>query len=324
MHDLDDVRIFERVVALKSFTTAAKTLSLPKSTVSRAVGRLEATVGVRLINRTTRDFALTPAGEILAARCIQPLSELSASVDYVRGLSQPLRGPLRISCGVAWGYHILADQLPEFVRAYPLIDVQVDVTSRVTDLVGDRIDVAIRMGAIPDSSIVAVRLGSMSRLLCAAPAYLKGRSAPRDPQDLTMHDVIEMPGSDGRSRTLAFAREDRTAEVKIRPRLTINDALAIHRLVKSGVGISVISNYLCVPDIKKGTLIHLLRDWILPPVDVSLVFPSKKELSPVVRAFVEFMKSANGPNAVWRDHLLPSGSPPMRRSNHDRRRPASR
>lgn len=313
MHDLDDVRIFERVVAFKSFTTAAKALSLPKSTVSRAVGRLEALVGVRLINRTTRELALTPAGEILAARCGQPLLELSDTIDYVRGLSEAPRGVLRISCGVAWGYHILVDQLPAFVRAYPLIELRINVTSRVTDLVGDRVDVAIRMGPIPDSSIVTVRLGSMSRFLCAAPAYLKGRSLPREPRDLAHHDIIEMPGNDGRPRTLAFTREDRPAEVKIRPRVEINDALAIYRLVKSGVGIGVISNYLCVPDIKTGTLIQLLPDWIPPPVDVSLVFPSKRELSPLVRAFVEFMKNANGPKAVWRDHLLPSRRPPMRK-----------
>lgn len=313
MHDLDDLRIFERVVALKSFTTAAKALCLPKSTVSRAVGRLEARVGVRLINRTTREFALTAPGEILAARCGQPLSDLSDAIDYVGGLRQPPRGPLRISCGVAWGYYILADQLPAFVRAYPLIEVRIDVTSRVTDLVGDRVDVAIRMGPIPDSSLVTVRLGSMSRLLCAAPAYLKSRSPPQDPKSLAVHDVIEMPGTDGRPRTLAFTRENQLAEIKIRPRIEVNDALAIYRLVKSGVGMGVISNYLCVPDIEMGTLIHLLPDWKSPPVDVSLVFPSKRELSPVVRAFVEFMKSANGPNAVWRDQLLPSGPPPMRK-----------
>jgi LysR family transcriptional regulator, regulator for bpeEF and oprC len=321
MHDLDDVRIFERVVALKSFSTAAKALSLPKSTVSRAVGRLEARVGVRLINRTTREFALTPAGEILAARCTRPLLDLSDAVDYVSDLGQPPRGPLRISCGVAWGYHILADQLPAFVKAYPLIEVRIDVTSRVTDLVGDRVDVAIRMGPIPDSSIVTVRLGSMSRLLCAAPSYLKGRSLPRDPQNLTMHEVIEMQGADGRARTWAFTQQDRLAEVKIRPRIEVNDALAIYRLVKSGVGMGVISNYLCVPDIKTGTLVHVLPDWISPPVDVSLLFPSKRELSPVVRAFVEFMKNANGPDAVWRDHPLPSGPPPLRRqtARHQRR-----
>jgi DNA-binding transcriptional LysR family regulator len=314
MHDLDDVKIFERVVALGSFSAAAKVLSLPKSTVSRAVGRLEARVGIRLINRTTREFAPTQAGEILAARCGQPLADVSDAVDYVSGLGQSPRGPLRISCGVGWGYHVLAGQLPLFVRAHPLIDLRIEVTSRVTDLVGDRVDVAIRMGPIPDSSIVTVRLGSMSRLLCAAPTYLKGRSLPRDPQSLTMHDVIEMPGIDGRARTWAFTREGRLAEVTIRPHVEVNDALAISTLVKAGLGIGVISNYLCVPDIELGTLIHLLPDWIPPPVDVSLVFPSKRELSPVVRAFVEFMKKANGPNAVWRDRALPRfGSPPMRK-----------
>jgi LysR family transcriptional regulator, regulator for bpeEF and oprC len=303
MHDLDDVRIFQRVVALNSFSAAAKALSLPKSTVSRAIGRLEKRIGVRLINRTTREFALTPAGELLANRCRQPLSDLSDAIDSVSGLNQRPRGPLRISCGVAWGYQILAEQLPAFVRAYPLIDVRIDVTSRVTELVGERVDVAIRMGPIPDSSIVTVRLGSMSRLLCAAPAYLKGRQSPRDPQDLTAHDVIEMPGNDGRARPWAFKRKDRHSEVKIHPRIEVNDALAIYRLVKSGAGIGIVSNYLCVPDIRMGTLTHLLSDWVAPPVDVSLAFPSKRELSPVVRVFVEFMKNVNGPNAIWRDHL---------------------
>jgi LysR family transcriptional regulator, regulator for bpeEF and oprC len=304
MHDLEDLRIFERVAALKSFSLAARSLSRPKSTISRSVARLEASLGTRLIQRTTREVALTPAGEAMVARCSSALSELSDAIDYVGSLSETPQGLLRISCGVGWGFHVLAGQLPEFVKLFPLIDLQLDLTGRLVDLVQERVDVAVRMGPIPDSTIVAVRLGSMSRLLCASPGYLKARTIPRVPDDLAAHDFIEMPGQDGRPRVLTFQRNGQTTEISIRPRIEVNEALTIHRLVKGGAGIGVISNYLCVPDIAGGRLVQLLPDWSPQPVDISLIFPSKRELAPAVRAFVEFMKKVNGPRAIWRDRDL--------------------
>ena len=303
MNDLDDLRVFERVATLKSFSSAALSLSRPKSTVSRSVARLEESLGTRLLQRTTRDVALTPAGEALLARCGGALGELAEAIEYVGGLARTPRGRLRISCGIGWAYNVLADQLPDFVRTYPEVDLQVDVTSRLADLVQDRVDVAIRLGPIPDSSIVAVKLGSMSGLLCAAPRYLDAHGGPTAIGDLEAHDLIAMPSPDGRARVVTFTNAGQTSEITVRPRIEVNEALTIHRLVKGGAGIGIVARYLSEPDIAEGALVNLLPGWSPQPVDVSLVFPSKRELAPAVRAFVDFMKKENGPGVVWSDRL---------------------
>ena len=301
MPDLADLSVFERVAALKSFSQAARSLALPKSTVSRSIARLEQALGTRLIQRTTRDVALTQAGDALAARCRGPLGALSEALEYVGGLAETPRGRLRVSCGIGWAVNVLADQLPDFARTHPLVDLQVDVTSRLADLVQDKVDVAIRLGPVPVSTIVAVKLGSMSCVLCAAPSYLEARGTPADLQGLAAHDFIVMPSQDGRPRIVTFEKAAETMEVIVRPRIEINEALTIHRLVKAGLGIGIIANYLCMPDIAAGRLVNLLSEWTPQSIDVTLVFPSRRELAPAVRAFIEFMKKANGPDAVWND-----------------------
>jgi DNA-binding transcriptional LysR family regulator len=303
--DLNDLRTFERVGALRSFSAAARALAQPKSTVSRSIARLEAALGARLIQRTTRDVALTPAGESLMARCAAALGQLGEAIAYVGSLAAEPRGPLRVSAGIGFAINVLADQLPEFARRHPEVDILLDVTSRNADLVNDPVDVAIRLGPLPDSSLVSVRLGEMRRVLCGAPDYLNRRGMPQTVADLAGHDIIEMPGSDGRPRAWSFTSDERTEEVCVSPRIGVNDALTINRLIISGAGVGIISCYLCAPEIAAGRLVHLLPAWAAPSVGVAIVFPSKRELAPAVRAFVEFMKDANPPGFHWLNNSLP-------------------
>ena len=302
MPDLNDLRVFERVGSLRSFAAAARSLSQPRSTISRCVARLEAQLGTRLIQRTTREVALTPSGEALMARCSAALSQIDEAMTYVGGFSSEPKGLLRISCGIGFGINVLAEQLPEFLRRFPAVDVFLDLSSQNADLVGDRVDIAVRIAPMPDSSLVAVRLGEMDRLLCAAPDYLARRGTPQTPADLAGHDVIEIPRSDGRQRVWSFTKDGATSQVSVEQRMQVNDALTIHRLVLNGAGIAIISAYLCTPEFRSGRLVHLLPTWSAPPVPVSLVFPSRRELSPVVRAFVAFMKEANPPGIGWRNN----------------------
>ena len=209
-----------------------------------------------------------------------------------------------MSAGIGFGINVLAGQLPEFLRRYPDIDVLLDLTSKAADLVSDRVDVAIRMGPLPDSSLVAVRLGEMKRVLCAAPTYLLQRGTPQGVAELATHDVIEMPQLDGRPRVWGFTRDGQTAKVCVQPRVCVNDALTINRLVIDGTGIGIMSCYLCAPEIAAGRLVQLLPDWTAPSVGVAMVFPSKRELAPIVRAFVEFMKDANPPGLHWQNNAL--------------------
>ncbi len=303
MLDLNDLRVFERVGSLRSFAGAARALSLPRSNVSRSIARLETSLGTRLIHRTTRAVELTPAGESLMARCANALGVLSEALDYVGNSATEAHGELRISTGIGFGINVIADQLPVFLQRYPNVAVLLDLTSRHAELVADRVDVAIRLGPLPDSSMVAVRLGEMRRVLCASAAYLARNGEPEVLDDLADHEIIEMPGADGRTRTWSFSRGGRSSEIVVEPRVAVNDALTIHRLVCRGAGIGIISWYLCAPEMEAKRLVHLLPEWTPPAVDVHLIFPSKRELAPAVRAFVDFMKEANPPGLHWQNNL---------------------
>lgn len=305
MPDLDDLRVFERVAALRSFAAASRALGEPRSNVSRSVARLERSLGVRLVQRTTREVTLTPAGESLMRRCAAPLADLDDALAYASSLGSEAQGLLRVSAGIGFGINVLADQLPAFLSAYPRVDIELELTSRIADLVADRVDVAIRLGELPDSTLVAVRLGEMKRVLCAAPDYLARHSIPESVEDLARLDAIEMPGADRLPRRWSFSRGEDSRDIVVQPRVGVNDALTIHRLVLAGAGIGVISCYLCAPDLQAGRLVQLLPQWNVPPVVVNLVFPSRRELTPTVRAFVDYLKTANPPDMHWQNNIVP-------------------
>lgn len=279
MVDLNDLAVFQKVAAFRSFSAAARMLGLPKSSVSRAITRLEADLGNRLFQRSTRTVQLTLIGQALADRCAGGLAEIDEAISFAASMTETPRGLLRISAGIGFGINVLGAQLPDFLARYPDVQVSIDLTSRDADLVADEVDVAIRMGPLIDSALVATRLGSMKRYLCAASSYLARRGVPTSVRDLASHATIEMPGRDGRPRVWSFSRDGETQRIETQPRVSINEALLIARLVREGVGIGIISGYLCAPALESGELVVLLPEWIPPPVEVSLVFPSRREIS---------------------------------------------
>ena len=301
MTDLNDLRVFDKVASLRSFSAAARALGVPKSSVSRGVARLERELGTRLFQRTTREVVLTESGAVLKERCADILTRVGETLDYVSSLGTGPRGLLKVSAGIGFGLNVLSELLPRFLERYPDVGVSLELTSRTVDLIAEGIDVAIRIGPMPGSQLVTRRLGVIQRYLCAAPAYLKRRGSPRTPEDLHTHDSVEMPGVDGRPRGWTLSRGDDTRRLELPPRVSVNDAVTIHRLIVQGVGIGCLSGYLCLPDIKAGRLVQVLPEWTLPPIEVNVVFPSHRELSPTVRAFVDFMKEVSVPGRLWRN-----------------------
>jgi DNA-binding transcriptional LysR family regulator len=305
MIDLNALRVFERVASLQSFSAAARSLGSPKSSVSRSVAQLEAELGTRLFQRTTRAVVLTESGVALRERCGDILTRVDEAVDYLGTFGGSPRGLLRISAGIGFGINVLSELLPEFLRRYPAVDVSLDLTSRPVDLIATSIDVAIRMGPLPSSELVAKRLGTIHRYLCVAPSYVARRGTPRTIAELHDHDAVELPGSDGRPRRWTFSKPSgKSKSVDLAPRITVNDALTIHRLVVNGAGIGGLSAYVCAGDVKAGRLVRLFPEWRMLPVEVNVVFPSNRELSPTVRAFVDFVKSASTPGMSWRNDPL--------------------
>jgi len=301
--DLNDLCIFEKVASAKGFAAAARALGLPKSSVSRSIARLEEELGARLFHRTTREVALTPTGEELKERCSGILARLEQAVNAVRSETSPPRGVLKVSAAIGFGVNVLADELPAFISRCPDIRLSLDLTTRVVDLLAEGVDVAIRLGPMPDSGLISARLGSMTRHLCVAPSYLERCGTPGTLDELLEHDTIDSPGADGRPRCWIFTKDGETRQLEIEPRVSVNEALTLHKLVLNGAGIGIISGYLCAPAFASRRLVRLFPEWSLPSVDVSIVFPSKRELDPNVREFVKFMKEVTTPGRSWLNEL---------------------
>lgn len=299
MIDLNDLRVFEKVAALRSFSAAAGALGLPVSTVSRSIARLEANLGVRLFQRTTRAVTLTASGEGLKERCSYIMSRISEAVDYAERFNAAPGGLLRISAGIGFGINVLAHQIPDFLVRYPGVSVSLELSDRSADLLGDGIDVAVRMGPMRDSGMIVSQVGRMQRYLCAAPSYLERRGIPATIDDVRSHDVIEMPVANGRPKCWTFTGDGKEAVIELDPRVRVNDPFTIYRMALNGAGLALIVGYLCGPEIAAGRLVRLLPEWEPPAVEVSLVFPSSRELSPTVRAFVDHMRTFIAPDQPW-------------------------
>lgn len=297
MIDLNDLRVFESVASRRSFSAAARALGMPNSSVSRSIKRLEARIGTRLVQRTTREVGLTDAGVALHGRCVEMLKRIDEGIDFVSSLGAQPRGLLRISVSIGIGYSVLPELMPDFLRNHPQVDVALELTSRLVDLVAEGLDVTIRMGVLPDSRLVVRRLGTIQLLLCASPTYLEREGVPCTLDELHEHATIEMLGLDGKPRNWMFSNgSNETMKVEIQPRVTVNDPGLIHKLVLNGAGIGCLPAHLCASDIKTGRLIRLLPQWRTPVVEMSVLFPSSRELSPAVRAFVDLLvkKAAAG------------------------------
>ena len=299
MIDLNDLRIFERVAALRSFSAASRALGMPKSSVSRSIQRLETALANPLLQRTTRDVTLTEAGLALRERCATLLGDLDETLQYIGSLRDKPRGRLRVSAGIGFSINVLAALLPRFALQYPEIDIALELGSEQVDLVGDQFDIAIRMGPMPDSTVLAKRLGVLRRYVCAAPDYLARRGIPTSFAELDGHDLLDFPVPNGRRPSWPFAKDGETEAYRVTPRFSVNCALTIHRMILNGAGIGLSSGYLCGPEIKAGRLVRLFPDWTLPAVPVHAVFPGHRERSPMVRALIDFMIEQSSQGHDW-------------------------
>jgi DNA-binding transcriptional LysR family regulator len=285
--DLNDVLAFTRVADAGSFTAAAARLNWPKSSVSHRVARLERALGARLIERTTRRLRLTEVGARYhehARRVLAELDQASATVARFRAAPQ---GWLRISASVVLGQTLLPPVVSEFATTYPDVRLFVDLTNRRVDLLEEGVDVAIRSGPLPDSSLVARRLGQATARLFARPAYLRERGEPQTPADLEQHVLFDNAPTAAVDRWTLTRDDGREASVQVKPRVIANDATLLREFTARMDGIVSLPCFVAEPAIATRRLAPVLARWATRRVDVHAVFPSPKSLSPAVRAFVE-------------------------------------
>ena len=290
---------FVRSVDGGGFSAAARELGLTPSALSKLVTRLEDRLGARLLQRTTRRLQLTPEGEAFYVRSRRILADMDeAEAEVVEAGVRPT-GLLRLHCGSAFGMHQLAPAIPLFLERHPGVELDITISDEPLVGLGEGVDLAIRIGALDESSMVARRICNLERVICAAPSYLERCGAPRTPDDLHQHNclwITSLPVL----RRWPFDTDDGIRVVHIDGNVVANNAETVLQLAMAGVGITRLTDVIVGDAIRRGELVPILSDWHhVEPVPLYATYPSGRNLSPKIRAMVDFLVEQFGP-APWR------------------------
>lgn len=259
-------------------------LGMPKSTVSRQIRALEVRLGTRLLERTTRQLALTQIGEIFLAHCERVISEAEDAERVVAAHTATPRGLLRVGVPITFARIFLAPVVAQFCRKYPETRIDLLLRGDRVDPVKMLLDLVIDVGRRDDSSYATRKLGSIPQGLFASRDYLNARLQPQSPADLDAHDIIAMGRSRGSSHWNLTAPSGQQKEVRIDPRIAVNDPVIAHRFVTSGLGIALLPDFLTRND---DTLVRILPEWRVPPVEFFAVYPDRRLIPPKLRAFLD-------------------------------------
>ncbi|MDB5761534.1 MAG: LysR family transcriptional regulator [Herminiimonas sp.] len=284
------MQVFTRVVDANSFTRAADSLGLPRTTVTTTIQTLESMLQVRLLNRTTRRLSLTPDGASYYERCIRILADVEETETSFRNVARGPKGRLRIDAPASIGRLILIPQLCEFYHRYPDIELVIGMGDRPVDMVQEAVDCAIRIGELQDSTMVARRIGTFQIVTCAAPGYLERRGVPHTIEDLQGHHAVHyFSGRTGRNIDWDFIVDGVTTEVKVNGVVSVNDTDAYVACALQGFGLIQAARYMVLPYLQSGELIEIMPQMSSSPMPISVVYLHNRHLSPKVRAFVDWV-----------------------------------
>jgi len=302
MSQLEDMQSFVRVVEAGSISKAAEQLGIAKSGVSRRLVELEARLGVRLLNRTTRRSSLTEAGESYyrgAVKLLADVAELDAATADTEAL---LKGTLRLAVPLSFGLGHLAPAIDEFIRAHPGLTINVDFSDRQIDLVGQGVDLAIRIADLRDSSLQARRICPVRILLCASHAYLQEHGVPTVPEDLKHHRVLHYDLGGGPVLKLQDGQGAEHA-VQIRPAMVANNGDFLRDMAMAGHGIILTPSFIAWQAIAAGELVSIMPDFCPQQRSAYAVYPQTRYLSRRARMFIDFLVERFGENPYWDQFL---------------------
>ncbi|MDA8092902.1 MAG: LysR family transcriptional regulator [Betaproteobacteria bacterium] len=289
--DPNDLLLFARVADEGNFSRAAERLGLPKSTLSRRISALEARLGERLLLRTTRKLTLTDFGRAVLAHGQQVAAEVEAALALTQHRQAEPGGRLRISFPGDFAEDVLGPLLTDFVAKYPAIALDVDISPRRVDLIGENFDVAIRIGDLPDdASLAARRIATLAVGLYASPAYLERRGIPREPEALMVHDTLHLTGRNGDPVGWRLSKGARQWQGTPPVRAAANSPALLRRLALSGAGITILADPYTQPHAQRGELIPVLEDWHLPAVAAWAVFPGRRLMPARTRLFLDALE----------------------------------
>lgn len=299
MERLNDIAVFIQVVKSGSFTLAAERLGISKSVVSKYVTRLENGLGARLLNRSTRRMSLTEVGQGFFLKCKGGLEEIEGAEAEVTRLQEAPRGKLRINVPMSFGILHISPLLPEFQANYPEVSVDMVLEDRHVDLIDEGVDLAIRIAEMPDSSLVARRLGPCRHVVCAAPGYLERKGVPRRPEDLQYHNAISYKYHDSPTLWRFIAPDGGLISVPVSGSIQTNNSLALKQVLLAGGGITLTPTFVVGDDLQTGKLRAVLGRYRTNEVSIYAVYPQRHHLSPKVRAFVDFLAQRISDTPAW-------------------------
>lgn len=286
MDRFEAMRLFARIVERRSFTQAAADLSLPRSTATEAVQQLEARLGVRLLQRTTRSVTPTLDGEAYYRRCLQLLDALDETENAFRRASP--RGELRVDVQGALARRFLLPGLPEFLATYPELRLRITEGDRLIDLVAEGVDCVLRLGAPADSGMAARRVALLPEVTCAAPAYIERHGAPQTPGDLSRHQMVGFARPDGGWHPLEVTEDGAVRQVAMRADVVVSSAESSLAMGLLGLGLIQLPRYRAEEHLASGALVEVLADHPPTPTPVNLLWPRDRQLSARTRVFIDW------------------------------------
>ena len=292
MRDVDRFLVFAEVVESGSFSRAAERLGLAKSSVSKKVSSLERQLGVRLIQRSTRRLRVTEEGKTLYRRCVRVKEELSFAEEEVSQLRESPSGTVRLSAPPMIANTRLTSQIPRFLDHYPNLRVELHLTEENSDLIGGGFDLALRIGELADSSLVAVRLCTINAVICASTDYLSTRPLPEHPRDLERENFyLWRPPGRPDFTELRFNKGARSYRATINNRFSSTSAMAVKQAVISHAGFTVLPDFCIQEDVDSGKLATVLEDYQIHQFPLSLIYPQREQVTAKVRALSDFIKT---------------------------------
>jgi DNA-binding transcriptional LysR family regulator len=284
--NLIDLQVFVKLAELRGVTAASNALGMPKSSVSRGLTRLEADLGASLVQRSGKHFTLTDTGRLFHGHALRILGDVQEAESTVHQLGATPRGHLRVCAPVASGRFLLAPLLPEFLKRYPEVSLALELTSRQVDPADEQVDVVVHVGPLPDSRLVARKLGQFPLCLYGSPDYIARSGMPGTVKDLARHtllDIFEGPHDwtlDGPSGQVSMA---------VVPKLSVNDPSTVKVAAVAGLGLAWLPSFVCAEELADGSLVRVLPQWQRGVREVHALFPRPRVMSPRVRALVDFL-----------------------------------
>ncbi|MEJ2575360.1 MAG: LysR family transcriptional regulator [Gammaproteobacteria bacterium] len=298
-----DIETFVAVVDLGSFSAAAERLGTAKSAVSRRVAQLEGRLGARLLNRTTRRLSLTDAGRALHERAKRILSDLEEAEGEVAHAEAALRGRLKVATPLSFGLLHLGPALEDFLIQHPELEVELDLNDRQVDLVSEGFDLALRIGQLTDSSLIARRISTVRRVTVASPDYLARHGTPQHPGELDRHHGLRYTNVPRQEAWSYFDAQGRPVRPRVPDRLAANNGELLADAAERGLGIAVQPTFMVHEALREGRLRAVLTDWTLAEQGMYLVYPPGRFLSQRVRAYSDHLAGCFGDRPYWDRHL---------------------